>query len=274
MEITYLHLVIILLILAAVVLIAAMVVWLPQKSPPASDSNLQFESDYKLLTSSLTADAHLQRLLMVEIIADKTSEVSSETVTFSKMTNSMTNFGKALVRSFGISTAQKIAMFMHKRNEVLRDYYREMRNVVCTKNQCAHIIEIIKGEKPEPTKVETPFPSVFPSGDMPDVTYTAQRKLDALAREITDTISSIFHVRDAAASGTRKTRSLTHNERIFNLLTMYDKELVNQAKFYASQQYDVSMNCAQGSIEISQHISEEFGALMKHNQLKLQMLTQ
>lgn len=97
-----------------------------------------------------------------------------------------------------------------------------------------------------------------------NITTITQRKLEAITREITDNIAASFHIRDVDQTS-NKNRPITHFQRVFNLLSMYDKELINQAKSYASLHYDISMNCAQSSLEITRHLSDEFNVLMNES---------
>lgn len=99
-----------------------------------------------------------------------------------------------------------------------------------------------------------------------DITSTTIQKLEILDHEITDTIAAAFHVRDVDSKPNSSKRPILHHERLFNLLSMYDKELIHQSKLYVSQQYSRSMNCAQSSYELANHISQEWHTIMKESQ--------
>lgn len=225
----------------------------------------------------------------------------SEIVTFSKMSNGMSVFGKSLIRSFGVAIAQRIATLMHKRNEILREYYWSMRNVVCHNGNCVHVIDVQEpisekqsdlggdefndiNEDKSAEKLtsvandnllqsktsKTIIRPIFPQSqsiESLDITTITHRKLEAITREITDNIAASFHIRDVDQT-LNKNRPIVHFQRLFNLITMYDKELINQAKSYASHHYDISMNCAQSALEITHHISDELTVLMKESQQK------
>ena len=104
-----------------------------------------------------------------------------------------------------------------------------------------------------------------------DITTITLRKLEGVAREISNNIAAAFYVRDVdypklQVPGNKYAKMpVTHYQRLFNLVTMYDKELLNQAKSYAAKQYDISMNCSQSSLEIAHHISEEAITLIRDN---------
>jgi len=202
-------------------------------------------------------------------------ELLSETVTFNKMAAGMSLLGKALIRSFGITIAQRIATLMHKRNEIIRDYYWSLRNVICHNGNCVHVKELSNDESTVKTIITPLVPefipintSSFPSVDNSklDITTITYRKLEAITQEITDNIASSFQIRDV--DQTTKKRPLIHYQRFFNLLTMYNKELINQAKSYISHHYDISINCAQSSLELTHHISDELIILMKESLYK------
>lgn len=289
-------LIIIMLIIVSVALLGGLF-WAYNNSRNSHDSSIrspQLNSDLATIQEIMNNDSHLHRLLMIEIISDKTfpnnceirslvelystdlgsrtptndrgpivetqKEIMSEIVTFTKMSAGISSLGKSLVRSFGTAIAQRISTLMHKRNEIIRDYYLAMRNVVCNGNTCIHIsnTEIHGGE------------SVAKSSESLDaITNSISRRLESITREITDNIATSFHIRDVDQTSDKK-RPLIHYQRFYNLLNMYDKELINQAKAYASRNYDISMNCAQSSLELTHHISDELMVLMKESQLKIQ----
>lgn len=205
----------------------------------------------------------------------------SEEITFNKMASGMSILGKSLIRSFGITIAQKIATLMHKRNEILREYYWSLRDAICyggASDNCFIITE--KSEIINDNLESNEFKdengnqpkNIIKTSNTVDIITTTQRKLEAISREITDNIAASFHIRDIDQTA-NKNRPIVHYQRLFNLMTMYDKELVNQAKSYASHNYDISMNCSQSSIEITYHISDELSILMKESQQKIQTLT-
>lgn len=211
----------------------------------------------------------------------------SEVVTFNKMSGGMSLFGKSLIRSFGVAISQRIATLMHKRNEILREYYWSLRNVICDYGNCIQVkstefdpdefndskdITDIKSDGPNSSEFNDNAIQGFNFGRSQaagtvDITVITQRKLEAITREITDNIAASFHIRDVDQTS-NKNRPIVHFQRLFNLITMYDKELVNQAKSYASHHYDISMNCAQSASEITHHISDELTVLMKETQQK------
>jgi hypothetical protein len=261
------------------------------------------------------------------------------------MVNGMVLFGKSLIRSFGITTAQRIATLMNKRNEILREYYWSIRNSVCFDGNC-YVLESIQPNTSRTQMINSidnktsqeyceknlddfldkqnefthdyeekiSLPSIIVRPIFPinnrgykidtqddynssdeiididgnqsralvdsirsqiepgyhsyiptlDVTAVTQRKLEDITREITDNIAASFHIRDVNQTS-NKNRPIIHFQRLFNLLSMYDKELINQAKSYAFFHYDISMNCAQSSLEITNHLSDELNILMNES---------
>lgn len=221
---------------------------------------LHIGSDLKGIREIMTTDAHLHRLLMIEIIQDKELEnkersLPSESVTFNKMSNGMDNLNKVLVKSFGSTIAQRIATLMQRRNEIIREYYWSLRTMTCDTGECV-------------LGTEDKIIPVFPSASLLDhqqsildITTLTERKLQSIAREITDQVTASFNIKDVKSP-------IIHFQRLFNLIAMYDKELINQAKSYVTKQYTISMNCAQSSLDISNHISDEFGVLMHQERSK------
>ena len=273
------------------------------------DVSNYLDSDIKIVRDVITNDSYLHRLLMIEIINKDNPDNSTDTdenpmsnhseiITFKKISNSIDSFGRSLIRSFGGATSQRLTSLMHQRNNIIRDYYKSMREVVCHKGNCVHVINVPSDNPEEKTtcviRPLTSTDSFFPSGSLfcglekqeqnspiegdgnnisvssLDITTITLRKLDVITREIVDNIAATFHIKDVddtnfaiGSNSYRNKRPIIHYERLFNLMTMYNKELLNQAKSYASKQYNISMNCSQSSLEITHHISDEFGILMR-----------
>lgn len=238
-------------------LIAVLLAFFLTKNTNNNTTSVQLTSDFAMIKEIMITDAHLHRLLMIEIIQDKdpskiSHTLSSETVTFEKMTAGMGNLNKALVKSFGVNIAQRITTLMQQRNDILREYYRALHNMTCETGECVITTE---------DKMVPVFPSISLLSyqqSILDVTTISERKLQNIAREITDQVTAFFDIKDVQCP-------IIHFQRLFNLIAMYDKELINQAKSYVSQQYIISMNCAQSSLEISNHISDELCVLIKQS---------
>jgi len=302
--------------------------------------------DIKTAREVMINDSYLHRLLMIEIIStnyrypslnkmdtvssvlekdlssDSSSDVienspTSELVTFNKMWYGMKQLGKSLTQSFGGTISRQIVTLMHRRNEIIRDYYISMRNIVCQDgvyipiNKIEPSNEIIRletkqiSELPLPksdidhseitndhVELETRLDQKSLSTDISIKESFAQqlyadtelshilegnvnvtiRKLEIVTRELIDTITSAFHVLDDDKAGYGNKRPMSHYQKLFNLIKMYDKELINQAKAYASKQYNISMNYAHSSLEIVHHINDELNNLIMKSHQNLQTI--
>lgn len=218
-----------------VVIIIILLFWLVRSSQYTSDPNYQSEDDIKLIRNTIIYDSHLQRLLMIEIINNSLNE-SSETITFNRIAHGTSILSKSLTRSFGTSNTQRLSNLFTKRNDILREYYRSMRNVICKDGICVQEID------PSKDSILKMFPSDPKALENLDITVINQRKLENLSNEIIEFITSLYQ---------------TKGSELLNLMNLYNKELLNQAKLYASKHYDISMNCFQNSYELSYHIINE-----------------
>ncbi len=209
-------------------------------------------------------DSCLHRLLMIEIINSRVIEIGSEKITYDRMTDGMKELGKILVRFFGTNIAQRISSFMNRRNELLREYYLALRKMNCDNGNCT-----VESQEFKKSIIRPVFPdgSNIYSIDTIDITTITLRKLEDITREITDTIGAAFHIRDIDSTINKK-RPIIHYQRLYNLLTMYDKEIINQAKSYSSHNYEISMNCSQSAFSITRHLSDEFNELGMEMQKK------
>lgn len=271
--------IIIVIIIMIIGMIAAVLMLSTSQDVNISD---ELYMDIKLIRDSMINDSYLHRLLLIETISDKPEYISdpkmpSNIVTFDKMKTGMGYLGKSLTRSFGITISQKISALMKKRNEIIYNYYQIIRRSICDNGECKQILEILPMNEEGNSKIENTIDkAIIINGhkiklENNDTMVSINKTLENISREITDTIASSSHIRDIDQS-TNKKGPILHYQRLFNLLLMYDKELINQAKEYASKQYDISMNCNQSALELSKHISDEFAILIKESQYRLQTL--
>jgi len=261
---TYIQLCVIALIIVVVILVVGSLLW--SSNSQTNDSSTQSYLGFKEIRDIMIEDSYLHRLLMIEIINEKSNDAPSEIVTYNKMIEGTNLLGKTLIKYFGGAISQRIATLMQNRNEIIRDYYHMMRSVVCQNGSCVHIINVSEETNASKQVIRPIFPTSNIDGSIEslDITTITLRKLESITNEITDTVAASFQIRDV--NQTNHKRPLIHYQRLFNLLSMYDKELINQAKSYTSKHYDISMNCAQSSLEITHHISDELNILMKESQ--------
>jgi len=242
------------------------------------------------------------------------SDLISENITFKKISDGVNLLGRSMIRFFGGVISQRITLLMHQRNTIIKEYYTSMLNIVCHNGTCVHVVDISSSNCDiQASRVIHPLTStdpIFPDNLLSineasdhssettkeepsevhiarlDITTITLRKLDNITREIADSISSAFHVRDLnyssndpSFSTTKKyhsnefipvtsnkislKRPILHYEKLLNLMIMYDKELLNQAKAYALKNFDISMNCSQSSLELAYHISDELTLLIR-----------
>lgn len=237
------HLGIIIASISLVLIIILLIWWFSYKTSNTDITQIDLVHDI------MSNDAYLQRLLMIEIISNTEGySNSSEAITFNKMAYGISLLLAPLKRPFGTTVAEKIVNLMQKRNEIIRNCYHELRNNKCKDGTCVHIIDVNDDS----------------SGEVLDITTGTLRKLELLTREITDNIASAFQI----VENDKK----PNYQRLFDLITMYNKELINQAKFYANKQYDISMNCIQSSVDIAHYISEEMNVLLQDSHLKMRVL--
>lgn len=228
-------------------------------------------------------DCHLQRLLMIEtlrqpstssdnssksddsveaimpsiipsIIPGGNSHIASEIITAGHIKQEITAFSKALNRYFNNNTVQVITTLMNKRQNILQEYYRTMHVMICDKGSC-----ILPGKNNQPVRAVFPDPL---SHDSSDVTTLVHRRLSENAREITDTLAAAVNIHHKSTVPKSNHKEEFQHQRLYNLLVIYDKGLINQAKSYAAHEYDISMNSAQSSMGIAHHINEEFRAII------------
>jgi hypothetical protein len=207
-------------------------------------------------------DARLNRLLMIELINTNidintnknyisniptndssrnnidlfyNEETPSNIITYKKMSIGLTQLGKCLVKYFGATITNKFISLMKQRNEILREFYIKIRNYNYNIDD-------------------------YENAELDIITLTS-KKLENLTRDITDCIASSFNIKDIDPTSNKK-RPLETYQRLYNLISMYDKELLNQAKTYVIKHYTISINCSQSSYDITNHISGELSKLL------------
>jgi hypothetical protein len=222
----------------------------------------QYTKDVENISKILMNDARLNRLLMIELINtnidtnlntnknyisntptnDKNNidvlyneEIPSNIITYKKMSIGLTQLGKCLVKYFGATITNKFISLMKQRNEILREFYIKIRN---------YNYNIDDYENAEL-----------------DIISLTSKKLENLTRDITDCVASSFNIKDIDPTSNKK-RPLETYQRLYNLISMYDKELLNQAKTYVIKHYTISINCSQSSIDLTTNITEELSKLL------------
>lgn len=291
------------IILIIITLLIIIILW--STSSQSITISEQFSSDIFIIQNVVMNDPYYQRLLMIEIINNKpsNSDKISDMITFDQMMNEIDILGKSLLRLFGITISQKIFPLIQNRNEIIKNYYLLMRDVICENGTCTHIhsepkhiinidnsnnqvntndniyksefndniqlsnelinhVHIYDLDNIDEKITTTIFPNI-PSTDSRDITITTLHNLKEITKEILVYINMRFR-RDMIDND----ESLIYYRRLFNLIIMYDNELINQSKSYVSGQYDISINCYRSSIEITKHISDELNILIKDNQYK------
>lgn len=235
---------ILLLLVFALLIMIGIGIFLWSNPSVTNDISDTLHSELKNIRDVMINDSYLHRLLMIETISNTKNDdniLASQQVTFSKMSGGIEILGKSIIKSFGTNISQRITSLMQRRNEIIRDYYQLLSN------------------ESSPNKIT-------------DITDSTLKNLESTAREITDNVSSSFHIMDDNQEPNIK-RPITHYHRLFNLISMYDKELINQAKSYADHQYDISMNCAQSLLVITHHISDELDTIIQNSYRKLLIYT-
>jgi hypothetical protein len=222
-----------------------------------------------------TGDCHLQRLLMIEtlrqnasqnnnvnkssstipsIIPGGNSHIASEIITAGHIKREITNFGKALSQHFNNNVGQVITALLHKRHNILQEYYKTMYAMICNDNSCT----LPSDDDSQPVRAVFPDPL---SHDSSDITTLVQRRLNEIAREITDTLAAAVNIHHKSIIPNNKEEF--HHQRLYDLLIIYDRGLINQAKSYAAHDYDISMNSSQSSVGVARHIDNELLAIIK-----------
>lgn len=281
MTIDYMQIIIIMIFMIIIILGIMIFVFVKNQPPDDVTPSDYFNLDIKNIHDIMANDSYLHRLLMIEIINDINEESpstiskenTSQIVTFAKISSGVEILRKILVKCFGNTVSQKIASLMEKRNAILRNYYQLIAPIKLNKLPLYNQVSLDFNENQEDELInskeeEIPDVELNKNISITDITTLTLRKLENVTWEITDSLSSIFHVKDPNQGNNVKS-PITHYQKLFNLIVMYDKELVNQAKSYAIRQYDISMNYAQSSIEITHYIGKELNILIKDMYQKL-----
>ena len=176
------------------------------------------------IKEGLLHDSILQRMLAIETL---TSSNGQET-TYHKIKEEAKSLTHPLSISLGSTTAQKIGVFLNRRNEILKEYYLALRD----------------------------------SPPVDDIVIN--KRLEIISRDITDTIATSFQIHEVDRSSD-KTVSVKRYQRLYNLLVIYDKELINQARSYASHYYEISLNSSKSCLEVVHHIAQEIYSIVQEN---------
>jgi len=258
-----------LMVIILIVIVIICLLWLIISANNDETEEITGVSDYFI------NDCHLQRLLMIEtirqpnaydkfeesnetiipsIIPGGNSHIASEIITADHIRKDISTFAKSLSRYFNNNTVQVITTLLNKRQSILQEYYRTMHAMVCDKGSC-----VLPGKNNQPVRAVFPDPL---SHDSSDVTTLVHRRLSENAREITDTLAAAVNIHHKSTPPKSNHKEEFQHQRLYNLLVIYDKGLINQAKSYAAHDYDISMNSSQSSMGIAHHINAELLAIV------------
>lgn len=307
------------LIVIAIILMF-IIIYLPKNKLyiDTQHNNTLMTTDLQTVQDTIANDSYLHRLMMVEIMNNSdnsgsgnmlksyvhdysisakpiSDNCSPDKITYLKMVDGMVAFGVALIRTFGETISQRITTLFHKRNEIIRNYYKQLKSTnlkyISNLSNAPSVANQLSKKQQFDEKIEkyvsTDTPDNIFNNDNSSMMTNVLNNLGRLNDDIVDNISGLFQIRISKAkkttiaqcvygnnehigSGGLNTSSnmdehnnaLIHYKRLRSVMNMYDKELLNQAKAYAIGEYTYSMNCAKSTTELSYNIGKEFNALM------------
>lgn len=228
--------------------------------------------DIKNIKDMVFATCYFQRLLMIEILHNKriikpkkpetpeidisdpdilesqfkeSSKNDAEEITVDRILNNIETLRKLLIRPFGGSAAQKISTFLIEKNTIIRKFY--------------HSIQMLSLNSENVDVTET----------LNNMATATQKTLDKISHQICDQMG--INLSDQKIDYDKKV-PVINNKKFYNILSMYDSELLNQAKTYATKNYVTSLNHSQSLLEISYHLSNQLSSLIKNNSQNTEIL--
>lgn len=64
-----------------------------------------------------------------------------------------------------------------------------------------------------------------------------------------------------------------NQQTLYDLLTMYDRELINQGRNYWEERYDLSANSAHSALELAKRLGSSLASILNQNQLLIMVQT-
>lgn len=225
------------LLVMLIVIFISVGIW-SNNSAAGNEKKLAINNQHGIISDIIMTDCYLQRLLMIEILTSTEKDAAeSENVTFEKLSQGIKLFGDIMIKKFGGATAQRITTLISQRNKIIRDYYKSIKNAD---------INLVSQIPEDNLFIAKLVPDNGDNSSL-DSNFVTMRKLQALTKEIIELISM---------SKLEKNHVECY-EKLYNIICMYDKELIGQAKTYSSKQYEISFNCGQSSLKIAQYIAKE-----------------
>lgn len=247
-------------VLILMVSIMIFMLYLPLYS--RNEVNSCTEDEIKNIKDIMFSTCFFQRVLMVEVLSGQNSLIvnekdekdendilfgstrktsESEEITMQKISVNIENMRKLLVRPFGGSAAKKISNLLLEKNKIVQEFYESVK-LLSSNNQ-----EILKHDL---TKT------------IDNISNQTIKKLDKTSHQICDQMG--INISDQNEDYDKKSPIL-NNKKFYSLMSMYDLELLNQAKTYGSKNFATSLNHSQSLLEISYHLSNELATLIKNN---------
>ena len=207
---------------------------------------------------AMVTQSYLHRVLMIESINEKANSLDekSNTVTYKKILKCDKILGRSLVTYLGNSAAEKVARLMAKRNRIMKTYYNTMKTSSCFDGYCVDTTKVDMSTLTDVTTNEETY-------EKNDINNYTLRRLERVSREITDVIASSLNAKNSEHHA-NSSHNIIQYTQLFNLLSLYHRELINQTKAYVSKEYDISMNAIQSIVELSNAIVNEFENICMH----------
>jgi len=238
--------IIIIVLVVCIIIIIGVAFWIngfqpllqPTPSPP------RIPPEFKIVRDAFQSDASLHRLLMIEIInSDSTKaketitsmiiDPASTLMTFQKIKDTISIIEQSIVRFLGGTTSRTIGELLINRAEIIRNYYRSIKDIRCNGSGCLDNI----------------------------TSQSIHRDLSIITDNIIDAITQSSHL----------IKTSTRLDRLLNLMNIYDQELINQARSYAANEHEISLRCSNSITEIATNLGLEFNYLMKESHDVLQI---
>lgn len=190
------------------------------------------------LTSIMNYHAQSHRNLLLETIG----QFKNRDQTYQDMIKIVRQLRPFLISKYGLTVSNNIVSLLEEKDQLISVFYLNISKSYCSESICVKS-EVV--EKKDGNTLDS-FITQYATEIMEDI----KKELDKLNSKITELLKFEKELEE----------EMTKKYEI--LLSLYDQEIINQAKAYIFKDFENSMNHSRGSYEVSYNLADQLSKII------------
>lgn len=218
--------------LALIIILILVLFFLPKKE-------VINQNYVKNLTSIMNYHAQSHRNLLLETIG----QFKNREQTYQDMIKIVRQLRPFLISKYGLTVSNNIVSLLEEKDQIISVFYTNISKSYCSEGIC------VKGEIDDKSnKTLDSFISQYAMELMDEV----KKELDRLNSKITNLLKFEKELEEEMS------------KKYEILLSLYDQEVINQAKAYIFKDFENSMNHSRGSYEVSYNLADQLSKIISN----------